>query len=635
MSGIAAIFNRDGRLADAGMLAAMLDAVSHRGPDAAGAWTDGPVALGQRMIHSSPESIAEHQPWSDESGRYHVVLDGRIDNRADLRFELIAAGLAPRIDTDAELVLRSFQCWGEEFAARLIGDFAIMIWDGSSQRLLAVRDPTGMRPLYYHESPERFVCGSELHQLFQCGIPCAPNEEIIGEYLAVRTSSAGQTLYTSIQQVLPAHLMIIGRERIASQRYYDLDCATAIRYRDDRDYAEHFLYIFREAVRCRLRSPALVGADLSGGIDSSSIVSIARILEQQGEARCSGFESFSQIYPGLPCDESEYIKAVAAKCGVPLNLEPPTPPEQIDLAAQVEQFRDFPNYPNLTSGFGMRRLQCRKGARLALTGVGGDEWFSGSIEDNADVLRALRIPTLIRQIRTDAAQSETRLMNHLSPLHLLITTAVMPLMPRGLRRLVRWRRRTPYPAWVGPDFARRIDLYARLTAEPSFPHVKGVSRRLLYETLHDGELPITHAMVEQALGRMGLEIRQPFYDRRLIEFAFSIPSDQLRRDGFERYVVRNAMRGILPELVRTRITKASFNDPVLQSIRHNAALISFDRLEIAERGWVDAEKLKSGYETLMASYRNGEAGYGFPVWMAIATEIWHRVVLGSGKFERH
>ena len=141
-------------------------------------------------------------------------------------------------------------------------------------------------------------------------------------------------------------------------------------------------------------------------------------------------------------------------------------------------------------------------------------------------------------------------------------------------------------------------------------------------------------MVEQALGRIGQETRRPFFDRRIIEFAFALPNDQLRRGGFERYIVRNAMTGILPEVVRTRITKASFNQPVLESVKHNAALISLDRLEIAQRGWVDAAKLKSGFEALMASYRDGEGAYGFPVWMAIATEIWHRVIFGSGKLER-
>jgi asparagine synthase (glutamine-hydrolysing) len=635
MSGIAAIFNRDGRPVENQTLTAMLDAVAHRGPDGGGMWSQGPIALGQRMLHATPEAIAERQPWSDEAARYYLVFDGRIDNRAELRAQLTAAGLAPRVDTDAELVLRSYQCWGEEFAVKLIGDFALVIWDAQSETLVGARDPSGMKPFYYYADGKKVVCGSELHQLFHCEVPCEPNEALIGEYLAVRTYSAEPTLYRSILQLLPAHLLIVRRDRLLTRRYYDLEFNGEIRHRNDGEYAEHFLSIFEEAVRCRLRAVGMVAPDLSGGIDSSSIVSVARLLQERGEAGCDSIESFSEVFPGFSCDESEYIKAVAAKCGVALNLELPTPPSEIDLAAQVRQFKDFPNYPNLTAGFGFRRLEKRKGARVSLTGEGGDEWFSGSMDDSADLLRALRITALLRQLRTDADQSGTRLMQHISPWRLLISTAVMPLLPSGLVQFVRWRARgrVPYPPWVSPDFARRTNLYARLIAEPRLPRLGGIARRQIYETFHHGEIPVTSAMVEQAIGRIGLETRRPFFDRRIIEFAFALPNDQLRRDGFERYVVRNAMRGILPEVIRTRITKATYNQPVLESVKHNAALISFDRMEIAQRGWVDAARLKAGCATLMASYRDGEGEFAFPVWMAIAMEIWHRVVFGSGNLE--
>ncbi|MGA9721843.1 MAG: asparagine synthase-related protein [Candidatus Binatus sp.] len=637
MSGIGAIFNRDGRPVEIRTITAMLDAVNHRGPDGGGMWAEGAVALGQRMLHATPEAIDEQQPWSDEAARYRLVFDGRIDNGTDLRPQLVDAGLELRNNTDAELVLRSYQCWGEEFAVKLIGDFAIVIWDSQTRTLICARDPTGMKPFYYYADRKKFVCGSELHQLFHCDVPCEPNEEVVGEYLANRTDSAEPTLYRSIHQLLAAHLLIVGRDRLVTRRYYDLDPAREIRHRNDDEYANHFLSIFTEAVRCRLRAAGMVASDLSGGLDSSSIVSVARILQEQGAAGCDRFESFSQVFPGLLCDESEYIKAVGAKCAVALNLELSTPSSEVDLAAQVRQFRDFPNYPNLTSGFGFRRLGRRKGARVTLTGEGGDEWFGGCIDDNADLLRSLRIAALVRQVRIDADQSETRSMTHSGRLRLFLRTAAIPLLPPAVREFARWRLRPgrlPYPDWVTPDFVRRTDLYERLIAEQRGSPVRGIAHREIYELFRHAELPVTAVMVEQAIARIGQDTRRPFNDRRLIEFAFALPNDQLRRGGYERYIVRNAMTGILPEAVRMRVTKAGFNAPVLESVKHNAALISLDKLEIAQRGWVDAAKLKSGFQVLMGSYRNGEGDYGFPVWMALATEIWHRVMFGSGKLER-
>ncbi|HZC47399.1 MAG TPA: asparagine synthase-related protein, partial [Candidatus Acidoferrum sp.] len=449
----------------------MLDAVNHRGPDGGGMWCDGQVALGARILHATPESIEEQQPWSDEARRYRLVFDGRIDNGADLRPLLVAAGFQPRTNTDAELVLRSYQCWGEEFAGKLIGDFAIVIWDSQTSTLICARDPSGMKPFYYcaDNTGKKFVCGSELHQIFHCNVPCEPNEEVVGEYLSNRTYSAESTLYRSIRQLLPAHLLIVSRDRLATRRYYDLDPSLEIRHRSDDEYAAHFLSIFKEAVRCRLRAVGPVASDLSGGLDSSSIVSVARLLQDQGKAPCDGFESYSEVFPGLPCDETEYIKAVASRCGVPLNLELPTLPSEVDLAAQVRQFKDFPNYPNLTAGFGFRKLARRKGARATLTGEGGDEWFSGAFDDNADLLRSWRLRELLRQVRIDADQSEMRLMKQLGVPRLLLSSALIPLLPPAVREFVQWRMhpsRVPYPDWVNPDFARRIDLYSRLIAIP-------------------------------------------------------------------------------------------------------------------------------------------------------------------------
>jgi asparagine synthase (glutamine-hydrolysing) len=126
-----------------------------------------------------------------------------------------------------------------------------------------------MKPFYYYADGKKFVCGSEIHQLFHCDVPCEPNEEVVGEYLACRTYSAEPTLYRGILQLLPAHLLIVSRDRLVTRRYYDLDPAREIRHRNDDEYADHFLSIFKEALKCRLRAVGPVAADLSGGIDSS------------------------------------------------------------------------------------------------------------------------------------------------------------------------------------------------------------------------------------------------------------------------------------------------------------------------------------------------------------------------------
>jgi asparagine synthase (glutamine-hydrolysing) len=131
------------------------------------------------------------------------------------------------------------------------------------------------------------------------------------------------------------------------------------------------------------------------------------------------------------------------------------------------------------------------------------------------------------------------------------------------------------------------------------------------------------------MSRSGLEVRHPFFDQRIVEFAWAIPEDQCRRFGQERFVLRNAMQGILPELIRTRITKGEFNQPFLEALKFNRGKVAWENLNIARLGWVDASRLKADLTNLMESYDNGVELYGVRVWLAIAMEIWHNVIFGG------
>src|SRR5215471_2769644 len=164
----------------------MLDSIAHRAVDGRDVWIRGATALGHARMWTTPESIHEKQPYCVGAGDDAIclVLDGRVDNRVELARELAAAGAEPREDTDAELILRAWQCWGENSPCRIIGDFAYVIWDGPQQKLFCARDTCGIRPLFYYCDPQIVLCGSELHQLLGYpGVPCEPNLPTIAEYM--------------------------------------------------------------------------------------------------------------------------------------------------------------------------------------------------------------------------------------------------------------------------------------------------------------------------------------------------------------------------------------------------------------------------------------------------------------------
>jgi asparagine synthase (glutamine-hydrolysing) len=645
MSGIAAIFNLDGHSVEKRLIVQMLDVIAHRGPDGREVWCDGPVALGHLMFHTTPESLKDRQPLRDETAC--LIVDGRIDNAAELRPVLEANGFHLRSDTDAELILRSYQCWGELFVQKLIGDFALVIWDARTRTLLCARDALGIKPFYYYADGRIFICGSEIRALLASPeVPCQPNEGVVGEYLANRTPTCEETIYRSIMRLRPGHILIVGPGRISNRRYFDLDFSKEVRFRNDEEYAEHFRDLFKEAVRCRLRGVGPVASELSGGLDSSSIVCTTRSLFQNEAAPCQDFEAYSLTFPGLACDETAYIREVADHTGVRANLLESTPSSEIDYVEQIREHRDFPEYPNSACMLGLRRLAYDRHCRIMLTGSGGDEWLSGCSIDNADLLRRGKLLSLIRQVRMDALQSPIRIGKKISSLHILLANGVMPLLPRTMQTMAHRMagHKQSFPDWINPDFARRISLEERLNQAPEIssapgaattePHGKvkkstSVARRNFYEYFHDGEMTVTMDRTEHSMSRSGLEARHPFFDQRIVEFAWAIPEDQCRRSGLERLILRNAMRGILPELIRTRITKGEFNRPFTESLKFYSGKVRWENLNIARLGWVDASRLKAALTNLMESYDNGVEQYGVRVWLAIAMEIWHKTIFGA------
>ena len=217
-----------------------------------------------------------------------MVFDGRVDNRAELKDALTSAGMPPRDDTDAELVLRAYECWGEESPARILGDFAYVIWDGARKRLFCARDPLGVKPLYYHLDAKRFVCASELQALLlEPEFPVEPNEGMAAEIMCGRVLDPEETLFRDIVQVVPGNYLTIEPGKVRKRRYWSLNSIARHPLFRRRAVRVAFFRSVQEAVRCRMRHPGTgVAAQLSGGLDSSSVVSMAAYLKRRGRRRC-------------------------------------------------------------------------------------------------------------------------------------------------------------------------------------------------------------------------------------------------------------------------------------------------------------------------------------------------------------
>jgi asparagine synthase (glutamine-hydrolysing) len=629
MSAIAVVLNLDGRPASAATLERMLAAVPHRARDGCGRMVRGPIAMGHGALHTTPQARIESQPHCDESGELWLTLDGRVDNREQLARELTAAGAAPRADTDAELVLRACQVWGDDAPRRIIGDFAFALWDARRRRLLCARDPLGVKCLYYHAGARLLACASEPRQLLaDPRVPRKPNEGMIGEIATQMPASREETLFAHILRLPPRHALVAGDDGVSIRRYYEPNLLHEIRHRTDEEYAAHFRELFEEAVRCRLRASATVASDLSGGVDSSSVVATAVGLLRAGRARAR-LETFSVLSPHPRADERIFVREIERALEIRTHELAPAELDRDAVVAQVLGSRDLPDFPNAALGDYDAALVGLGDTRVLLTGIGGDEWLNGSAYAYADDLRRLDLASVVRRLRARAGARGGALSA--AALGELLMRGVWPLLPdaaRGaLRRLLRRGARHLFP--LAPEFARRIDLEARVRAEEVPPDFSSLAQRDVYRSFASGAITYSIEMTERWAALRGLEARHPLCDRRIVEFALAVPEEQRARGGLTKFVLRGAMRGRLPDRVRLRRTKGDYSDCYVAALESMGGARNFERMETVRMGWFDAAALRDGYESMLRAYRAGRPGAFervYALWMALAIEMWFNSV---------
>jgi asparagine synthase (glutamine-hydrolysing) len=625
MSGIAAICHLDGQPADVAALTRMTDRILHRGPDAVGHWVDGAVALGHRLLRTTAESAGEHQPLCDDTAGLCLSLDGRVDNRLELRQALDARGAHVRDDTDAEIVLRSYQCWGEVCADRIVGDFAFVLWDGPRRQLVCVRDPLGIRPLYYFADARTFVCGSEIRAIFASRLVSPkPNPGMIGEYLSDQPNHIEETLYDGVMRVPPGHLLTVRDGRLRMRRHFALDPLRDVRYRTDREYAEHFRDLFRTCVASRLRSASAVSVFLSGGVDSSSILGMAQTLAGRPGP---GINVLSLASSRPEADESAYVQDVCRMWNLRATVVSGDSYVAPSVTDQVEQLQDFPDAPNLSPWGLLLDEAKRAGSRVVLMGHGGDEWLTGDSLHCGDLLRAGRPAAALRQVRYDLQVSRIwgggggRLRDAARWL-------LVPVLPSLLKRIVRPLARRALPPWIRPDFASRIDLAQRLRgdAERVLPFPTA-AQRIISSSIASGRAVLEREVLDRFGASFSMELRYPFHDRRLVEFSLAIPEDQRWRDDQTKFVLREAVHDLLPDTIRRRMTKAEFSYMFTSTLEREGTGTLFGSLRLAQEGYVDGACARRMYE-------RSKIGPGpdlSAVWMILATERWYRAMFESDR----
>jgi asparagine synthase (glutamine-hydrolysing) len=618
MCGIAGRFNHSaGHSVDPAHLIAMTDAVTHRGPDAAGYYHDGAIALGHRRL-SIIDLATGDQPLGNEDGSVQVVFNGEIYNFAEVRHELAAHGHRFRTNSDTEVIVHGYEQWGERCVDRFRGMFAFAVWDGRHRRLLLARDRLGVKPLYYAEVPGGIVFGSEIKSLLEDPeVSRAWCPEAIDSFLTLLYIPAPATVYAGIHKLPPAHVLVAENGQVRVSRYWDLEFPGDGDPSREDEYLAELDRLLREAVRLRLISDVPLGAFLSGGIDSSAVVAyMAEASDTPPVTISVGFEQ--QAF-----DEVQHAETVARHLGC--DFRPLTANPRIDellprLAWHFDEpFGDSSAVPTYYVSKAARQL-----VTVALSGDGGDELWMGygrhRVEHWEHRVRAALGPTApvagwIGQALPLSVKG-ARSLRHLAsaPDHAYaLKHAYGMFEPDAKTRL------------YSGDFRRRVECH-----DPFVPFRAAYAActsadpldRSMYVDARTYMIDDVLTKVDRMSMAVSLEAREPLLDHKLLEFAARVPASLKLKDGRGKYLLRKVLDRRIPRSILER-GKKGFEAPIGEWLRGPLTPMASELLldgRLRDRGIFNPSEVTR----LWSEHRGGRADHRHRLWQLIMLELWFR-----------
>ncbi len=611
MSGIAAIISFDGLPVERALVESMTAAMAYRGPDGISQWTSGSVALGHCMLRTTAESLKETQPLANEDQSVVLVMDGWLDNWLELRGELLAKGRLLRGRSDAELVLRAYESWGQDCVHRLGGDFAFVVWDRLKHQVFCARDRLGNKSLHYHWNGRTLAVASDLHPLLALPwIFQKPNEGMIAEFLGAEWHSLDETLWEGIMRLPAGECMVVDESGPRLQPYWQPDPDASYPYRRDEEWVEHYREVFTDCVRRTSRSHLPVAYEVSGGLDSSAVFCVAESLRREGRLPAPSIDGYTLGITDISAaNEIAYARAVAMHLHVPVHeVEPWVGPLEW-YADQARQTRDFPGFPNAMMFQGIRSRSAARGSRVTLTGEGGDQWLQGSGTEYAEALAAKDWGTLSQCLGEDLSA-----FGRAATLRRFVRDGLLQMMPASWSEpLVQWSRRLrgidrENLFWLSAEMQQRLGERRRSERSRPARRVRTHGQRDLLTTLYMPISSMVMALLERNAAQLGQELRYPMRSSRFVEFAFATPERMRRRGARLKFIHVQAMQGLLPKAVLQRMDKAEFSSMFLNYVDTIEERL-FEEIPLRRTRWLS----RSGMRRLCDQDSHDEA-LGLKLW---------------------
>jgi len=620
-----ALSSRSGRQVQRDVLERMRDVIKHRGPDDCGIFIEGGIGLGHRRL-SIVDVAAGHQPMTNEDGSLQITYNGEIYNHADFRQELEERGHVYRTHCDTETILHLYEEHGEGCVNFLRGMFAFAIWDKRKRELFIARDRLGVKPLYYaHTDDGSLYFGSEIKTLFQANaLKPEINFTALPDYLANHATSGEETLYRGVKRLLPGHTLTWRDDKVEIKKYWDVSFVKAdTTGRSDRDYIAEWDEMFRTSVRLRLMADVPLGMFLSGGIDSSAIAAVMSGLVHEP------IKTFSVAFAEREANELAYARIVARAYKTNHHEVVVSPEEFFNALPKLVWHEDEPIAHPSSVALYFVSLLASQHVKVVLTGEGSDELLAGYGRYRKTVLnlslggryRSLT-PSLVRGavhggIKTlPASRIRQKLLRSFLSVEPDIESiyfdnfAVFPrVMQDGLLTTIARER-------IGT-----MDPYAGVRSALSQTDAKSLLDRLLYADIKTylHELLMKQDQMSMATS---IESRVPFLDHKLVEFTCSLPEHLKLRGGTTKYILREAMKDVLPQEILSR-SKMGFPVPIGTWFRGPYRSI-IDEYVLGERASSRGVFNATVVRDLVNRHQSGTENHDERLWALVNFEIWQR-----------
>ncbi len=620
-----AFSSRSGRSVDPRVLERMRDVITHRGPDEAGIFVDANIGLGHRRL-SIVDVASGHQPMTNEDGALQIIYNGEVYNHADYRDELEARGHVYHTHCDTETILHLYEEHGDACVNYLRGMFAFAIWDGKKKELFIARDRLGVKPLYYfHADDGSLYFGSEIKTIFQASdLTPEINFHALPDYLANHATSGEETLYHRVKRLLPGHTLVWRDGKVEIKKYWDVSFSkTADQTRSDKDFIAEWYELFRTSVRLRLMADVPLGMFLSGGIDSSAIAAVMSGMVDEP------IKTFSVAYAEREANELAYARIVAEAYKTNHHEVVVSPEEFFNALPKLVWHEDEPLAHPSSVALYFVSLLASQHVKVVLTGEGSDELLAGYGRYRKTILNLSLgkhywnlTPDVLRGVVSSGIKGlpTSRMRQKLLRSFLGVAPDIESIYFDNF---------AVFPLAMQADLLSneaveqigRIDPYAGVRTALAETDAQSLLDRLLYTDIKTylHELLMKQDQMSMATS---VESRVPFLDHKLVEFTCSLPERLKLRGGTTKYILRESMKGVLPEAILSR-SKMGFPVPIAAWFR-GAYRSVIDEFVLSERAMSRGLFNPDFVRDLVNRHQSGAENHDERLWALVNFEIWQR-----------